>query len=327
MSPPRTLSNRQEADLLQNDAGINQGAFASAIWPDMDAFVKSSLFGKMTMMLLYAYRTPEDTLVRGHASVHSVKEAPYFDESADWDSKVWAPWKQYAEEVLPQRVRTDAPKLTIPLDEDGTPIFPELDVMATAPAIVVGLTREFVEKLWAHCRPSATFEWNVVGAHYDQKRFALPVALESLESTSDFIDAIRLAQFFLSLEGENCFVFEAECNKDGDEEMSGEEEPDKNDNGGGKKGKGKGKGKQKQESTTNGNPVSGGNGLPKNSNPALPPVDEGGDGAPNNGNPAPPPADEGGNGAPKNGNRAPPGTKKGKAKSKVIHIPLVLFLD
>ncbi|KAJ7437025.1 hypothetical protein FB451DRAFT_181168 [Mycena latifolia] len=92
---------KERAQLLQNDAGINQGAFASAIWPDMDAFVKSGLFGKMTMTLLYAYRTPEDTLVRGHASVHSVKEAPYFDESADWDSKVWAPWKQYAEEALP----------------------------------------------------------------------------------------------------------------------------------------------------------------------------------------------------------------------------------
>lgn len=54
-----------KAVALKNDVAMNQAGFTNGIWGDMNDFVKTGLFGDMTITIMYSCRTPSNSLVRG----------------------------------------------------------------------------------------------------------------------------------------------------------------------------------------------------------------------------------------------------------------------
>ncbi|KAJ6559588.1 hypothetical protein B0H19DRAFT_1260299 [Mycena capillaripes] len=229
------------AAALKNDIGINQAGFASAIWSDLNDFVKSGLFGEMTITMMWSCRTVKDSLIRGHASAHSSGDQEYFDESgSEWEG-VWNLWKAYAEKTLPPRVPVYNVECKIPLDTDGTPLFPELDVDEMAPAKIVSVVKQFIAQLYAHCRPSDGFSWSAAADCYDKARFQLPVDMELIESVGG-AKAIMLAEFFMNHREEERFVFLPADEGEGGEDGGAEEDDvdvDGEENGKQKKKKGK----------------------------------------------------------------------------------------
>ncbi|KAJ7739218.1 hypothetical protein DFH07DRAFT_965765, partial [Mycena maculata] len=210
------LSEEQQDDYelrahqLKNDVGINQKALMACVWGDMDELVKSGVFGAITLSLFVGMRTPEDALMSGVFSVHSDPEAPQFqNHHPRYEREVKIPYDAYLNEFLPaQTIRT--PEFSIPADEDGTPIFPALDIDATAPAALLKFLRLFFEKLWHHCRPSdVDFTWEKAAAHYNKTEFSLPVALELVGSALGAAKIIQLAQYLMDHRDQARFVFEA----------------------------------------------------------------------------------------------------------------------
>ncbi|KAJ7695546.1 hypothetical protein B0H14DRAFT_2588490 [Mycena olivaceomarginata] len=226
----------ERALALRNDVGINQASFEAAIWTETEDFLKTGQFGDMTITILFGYRTPDDELRRGHVSSTSASVGKRFDDPGSvWD-EVYQRWADFTEAALPPKTVKSSSEIDIPLDADGTPIFPEVDLDAT-PAATVALTiKEFVRRLWAHRRPCDSFTWDKAAAHYDKTRFTMPVAMDMVESVSG-VRALMLAEFFKGLRDEERFVFDAEApeNDHGDgDEGNGEETPQ--DNGSGDKG-------------------------------------------------------------------------------------------
>ncbi|KAJ7831374.1 hypothetical protein B0H13DRAFT_2371476 [Mycena leptocephala] len=227
------------AETLQHDIGINQQSFMDFIWFDMDSFVKSGLFGPITLTLLYGGRTPKCQLFSGYSSAHSDANAKFFDESMpDWEPAVMGPFRKYLESVFPPPRLAAVVEHEIPLDGDGTPLFPELDLDATPATVVASILREFVQRLWAHFRPAEPFSWNGAALHYDKTRFTLPMDMESV-ATVKGAAALLWAEYFIGLETRFVFITEAQGQTVGMKEQEQEEEKAK------KKGKAKGKGKKK----------------------------------------------------------------------------------
>ncbi|KAF8183523.1 hypothetical protein K438DRAFT_1974994 [Mycena galopus ATCC 62051] len=191
---------------MKSDVGVNQKSFSDGISEDLDACVSSGLYGDMAVTILYAFRTPENSLLRGYASAHSSGNGSYFEDSgSDW-STAWDRWDAYAEKALPPRRPVYNLEHDIPADEDGTPVFPQLDVNKIAPANMASIVKEFILRLHKHCRPLEPFSWSTAATCYDSERFKLPVDMEFIECVEG-VDAIVLAKFFMSLRDEARFVF------------------------------------------------------------------------------------------------------------------------
>ncbi|KAJ7115661.1 hypothetical protein C8R44DRAFT_855012 [Mycena epipterygia] len=277
---------KNRAEELQNDVKSNQDGFNTAIWDDMDTFVRSGAFGsEFTMTLMWGMRDPQDRMVRGRASVHSVNNRPYFEESEGGD-QVWELYKSYTEIALPARVSTALDtEYHIPLNADGIPVFPDINLMNTAPAAVASALKQFIRRVWEHCRPSQpSFSWDEAAVQYDKARFPVPVAFENRESLS-VAQAFSLADFFLKLQEEDAFVFKPEGDRGGEEVDGGNKSGEQVDggyksgeevDGGNKSGeeeggsrpkptkksvKDKGKQKQQVEGGKNGGETEGGGGV------------------------------------------------------------------
>ncbi|KAF8127305.1 hypothetical protein K438DRAFT_1790044 [Mycena galopus ATCC 62051] len=186
---------------MKSDVGVNQKSFSDGISEDLDACVSSGLYGDMAVTILYAFRTPENSLLRGYSGNGS-----YFEDSgSDW-STAWDRWDAYAEKALPPRRPVYNLEHDIPADEDSTPVFPQLDVNKIAPASMASIVKEFILRLHKHCRPLEPFSWSTAATCYDSERFKLPVDMEFIECVEG-VDAIVLAKFFMSLRDEARFVF------------------------------------------------------------------------------------------------------------------------
>ncbi|KAJ7806034.1 hypothetical protein B0H14DRAFT_3484408 [Mycena olivaceomarginata] len=221
----------ERALALRNDVGINQASFEAAIWAETEDFLKTGQFGDMTITILFGYRTPDDELRRGHVSSTSASVGKRFDDPGSFWDEVYQRWADFTEEALPPKTVKSSSEIDIPLDTDGTPIFPEVDLDATPAATVASTIKQF-----SHRRPSDSFTWDKAAAHYDKTRFTMPVAMDMVESVSG-VRALMLAEFFKGLRDEERFVFDAEApeNDHGDgDEGNGEESPQ--DNGSGDKG-------------------------------------------------------------------------------------------
>ncbi|KAJ7092213.1 hypothetical protein C8R44DRAFT_750326 [Mycena epipterygia] len=203
---------KRRADSLQNDVEISQAGFSSAIYDDMSAFVASGRFGQITMSLFYSYRDPAQRLFVGCSSVATIKNGSHFHEGPNGKA-VLEMWQKHSEGALPsslERIKKNAVVPDIPLNAEGIPVFPRMDLMETPPAGVLSVLQEFLRQLWAHCRPMDTsFTWARAAAYYDKTRFVLPVPLETLGALTGLGAIICCAEFFMALEGADVFVFAA----------------------------------------------------------------------------------------------------------------------
>ncbi|KAJ7907146.1 hypothetical protein B0H13DRAFT_1879857 [Mycena leptocephala] len=238
------------AETLQHDIGINQQSFMDFIWFDMDSFVKSGLFGPITLTLLYGGRTPKCQLFSGYSSAHSDANAKFFDESMpDWEPAVMGPFRKYLESVFPPPRLAAVVEHEIPLDGDGTPLFLELDLDATPATVVASILREFIQRLWAHFRPAEPFSWNGAALHYDETRFTLPMDMESV-ATVKGAAALLWAEYFIGLETRFVFITEAQGadggDGAGDAGGAGEKEQEQEEEKAKKKGKAKGRGRRRR---------------------------------------------------------------------------------
>ncbi|KAF7336310.1 hypothetical protein MVEN_02179300 [Mycena venus] len=212
-----------------------------AIWAETEDFLKDNHFGDMAITILFGYRTPDDELRRGHVSATSASVGKRFDDPGSiWD-EVWQRWSDFTEEGLPAKPSKSSSEIDIPLDTDGTPIFPEVDLDATPAAKVASTIKLFLRRLWAHHRPTDSFTWAKAAANYDKTRFTMPVTMELVESVSS-VRALTLAEFFKGLRDEERFIFDAETPKDDGNGDKGGTTPeddgngDKRDDGNGDKG-------------------------------------------------------------------------------------------
>ncbi|KAJ7184027.1 hypothetical protein B0H12DRAFT_1246798 [Mycena haematopus] len=242
LSAEEVANYNQRALTLRHDVGINQACFEKELWAELDSFTKSGLFGDMTITILFGYRTPDDQLRRGHVSSTSTSSEKRFDELGTiWDN-VYEQWGDFTVDALPPKAKSS--EIAIPLDTDGTPIFPEIDLDATPPAKVALAIKQFVQCLWTHCRPGDSFAWEKAGAHYDKVRFTVPLAMESLDSVSG-VNALIVANFFKGLQNEDRFVFNSE--NDGDGDGDGQDEGRGRLAQGQRQGQGQGQGKGKDK--------------------------------------------------------------------------------
>ncbi|KAJ7089454.1 hypothetical protein C8R44DRAFT_751458 [Mycena epipterygia] len=132
---------KNRAEDLQKNVGVSQTGFSSAIGNDMSDFVASGQYGRMTMTLLYSYRTPADELFVGCTSAATAKNGPHFHKGPDGKALIEM-WKKHSEGALPrclEHITKTAVMPDIPLNAEGIPVFPRMNLMETPPAGVFAL--------------------------------------------------------------------------------------------------------------------------------------------------------------------------------------------
>ncbi|KAF8209268.1 hypothetical protein K438DRAFT_1961001 [Mycena galopus ATCC 62051] len=212
----RALRHHQDADL-------NQEAFRLSIWQDMQDFAKSGIYGDMTMTLLYGFRTAKGSMFCGSSSVNSIPEGKGFGETPGFSSSTWQAFSAFAEDALPVSVK-DETQYDIPVDDEGTPVFPAINMNATALGVVNVFIKRYLEILWMHCRPlDGSFSPEIAAAHYDKTRFVLPVAMERVDSLTPG-EIVTLSEFFKGLTDSGPFVFRGDAEEGGDEEPPANED-------------------------------------------------------------------------------------------------------
>ncbi|KAF8152725.1 hypothetical protein K438DRAFT_1987880 [Mycena galopus ATCC 62051] len=212
----RALRHHQDADL-------NQEAFRLSIWQDMQDFAKSGIYGDMTMTLLYGFRTAKGSMFCGSSSVNLIPEGKGFGETPGFSSSTWQAFSAFAEDALPVSVK-DETQYDIPVDDEGTPVFPAINMNATALGVLNVFIKRYLEILWMHCRPlDGSFSPEIAAAHYDKTRFVLPVAMERVDSLTPG-EIVTLSEFFKGLTDSGPFVFRGDAEEGGDEEPPANED-------------------------------------------------------------------------------------------------------
>ncbi|KAF7362881.1 hypothetical protein MVEN_00638000 [Mycena venus] len=211
---PQQVEFVKNATLMQNDVGINQAALETSLHYDADDFVKSGFCSDITMVVMFSFRKPDGNLVTSSTAVHSSPGGPKFNETPAFKD-MFEHFNVFAEKALPPRAAKTT-DYNIPEDEDGTPLFPEINLNTTSPAVVGLAIKQYVAKLWGHCRPSEPFSTENAAAHYDKNLFALPVAMEKIDSLTP-TEILSMAEYFKGLEGDARFIF----TRSGDEAEKG----------------------------------------------------------------------------------------------------------
>ncbi|KAJ7477892.1 hypothetical protein B0H11DRAFT_2234230 [Mycena galericulata] len=193
------------------DIAFYQGDFVRAMTQALTDVCRGGELGEPEFMLFYAFRESNGTLRAGTIDAHfSDDVADMAGETPDWQTNFQAPWRTFAERVIPYAA--DLGGIVIPRNSEGIAIFPRFDLkMVTATEISETLTK-YLGHLWARSWGTNIPAWASIATephvYYDTDKYHLPVNLQNPEALGS-IEVHMLAGFFATVS--EPFVFRSQA--------------------------------------------------------------------------------------------------------------------
>ncbi|KAJ7490185.1 hypothetical protein B0H11DRAFT_2229106 [Mycena galericulata] len=190
----------------------NQADFTRSIGKGLTELCEGGQVGRLELMLFWAFRDDDGHLRHGVINAHSANEVrDMADATPDWDSKFGDPWKDFAEQALP-----DPLTIKMPRSPKGLPIFPTINLNAFTPSSISELMEEYLHRLWRFSWKDIPPAWNEInaepGMYYDVAQFTLPYRLQAPELLGP-VQVVALAEYFASAQPPFVFRDKAEVEK------------------------------------------------------------------------------------------------------------------
>ncbi|KAJ6494976.1 hypothetical protein DFH09DRAFT_1376649 [Mycena vulgaris] len=182
------------------DIEINQKEFGSNIHLALRGLCQGGLIGDAEMLLFYAFRDEASgDLLAGTVHGHSKHNKANFGGD-DLQQKYGVPWSNFAESVIPRPVASRSAAITV--NEDGSVIFPVIDLETLCAADCRLLLQEYFEQCWIHRESDLADEvvpipWADIGLNpskfYDTQKFVFHVALKD-PATLDTVETMMIVK-------------------------------------------------------------------------------------------------------------------------------------
>ncbi|KAF9553848.1 hypothetical protein CPC08DRAFT_767223 [Agrocybe pediades] len=146
---------------MLKDTAANQAEFEDVITESFEKLLTSGILGSCAISLSYGFRNEKDEVVAGKINIaydKNTSELQPTDFESDMESV--ARWADHASKPLilsTELRRTD----------DGTPLFPAINLMETPPARIATIVRDYFTAMWHHARGSVDIPWDDIARSPD----------------------------------------------------------------------------------------------------------------------------------------------------------------
>ncbi|KJA16271.1 hypothetical protein HYPSUDRAFT_71439 [Hypholoma sublateritium FD-334 SS-4] len=190
-----TSSDKNEwkdcAQNLAEDVSKNREEFPFVIANALQSMCDRGRLGTVALSLHYAYRNDAGGLecgcVYAGKDVNTGEKLNFKMKDNDkWQEQ----WRNYTEQIVPMPPPQKA--TSIKQGDNGTTLFPDMDIKRTSPEQVALVIEEYITALWkkaASANPEDKVRWAAIAKEpkmfYDTKRFKLPCSLKPARELED----------------------------------------------------------------------------------------------------------------------------------------------
>ncbi|KDR64990.1 hypothetical protein GALMADRAFT_771859 [Galerina marginata CBS 339.88] len=145
---------KSKMEKLAGDVDLNRAEFPALIYRAVQNLCNRKRLGSTLMSLSWAFRDDESDGIKGGTIItgyDAYKQAPVTDNCKPIDHKTQLEaWFNHADAILSRKPRTSVYR--IPLNEDGVPILPSVDLQEASASQVATLLDEYFLALWGKRR-------------------------------------------------------------------------------------------------------------------------------------------------------------------------------
>ncbi|KDR65060.1 hypothetical protein GALMADRAFT_149027 [Galerina marginata CBS 339.88] len=206
---------KAKIDTLARDIQANREEFPALMLQALQNLCNRDRLGSTLMSFSYAFRDAKSDWIKGgmlFAGYDDHKKKPVTVKPSDHKAQLDA-WLAHADAVLSRKPKVSVYK--IPLNEDGIPIPPHIEVLEASVVQIATLLDEYLVALWEFSQsngPVSTIPWELIARspndYFDASIYQLPCALKSPEQLkSEPLSILALYQYFSTTSTSTPFQF------------------------------------------------------------------------------------------------------------------------
>ncbi|KIM35999.1 hypothetical protein M413DRAFT_32041 [Hebeloma cylindrosporum] len=208
---------KSKIDALAQDIEVNREEFPALMLQALQNLCNRKQLGSTLMSFSYAFRDTKMDWIKGGmilAGYDDHKKKSVTVEPSDRKAQIDA-FFVYADTVLSRKPRVSV--YQIPLNKDGIPIPPQVDVLTASIIQLATLLEEYLSSLWEFaqqkgCTLATGIPWEDIAsspdAYFDTSVYKLPCALRSPEELKcEPFSIVALYQYFSTISASQPFRF------------------------------------------------------------------------------------------------------------------------
>ncbi|KAJ7445242.1 hypothetical protein B0H11DRAFT_2341531 [Mycena galericulata] len=200
LDPEKQNDYQSRASSTPANVATNQADFTRSVGKVLTELCRGGQVGDLELMLFWAFRENNGIVQHGIINAHAADNVPDMaDTTPDWDAKFGIPWKDFAEQYIPNANPPSV--LEIQRNSQGLPVFPNVDWGKSTSSSLCDVIVEYLSHLWRISWKETPVAWTDIDAdpeiYYDIDQFTLPVRLRAPESLGH-ANIFALAEYFAS---------------------------------------------------------------------------------------------------------------------------------